>query len=142
MPPEALPIVLLDRIISWYGWRKSKRKSIPGWFAVFAGQLVAGIIVFSLLRILFGIPFNPVSGYFTLVFAVSCGVSGIGFSIFWGAIFAVLSHFALGLSVGIWPLLRLRIKAYMIFSTDREEASPSRRVCRIVWHPIGCGLQG
>ena len=45
-------------------------------------------------------------------------------------------------TVGIWPLLRLRTKAHMLFSTDREEVSPNRRVCRIGRHPLGCGLQG
>ena len=45
-------------------------------------------------------------------------------------------------TVGIWPLLRLRNKPYMIFSTDREEAPPNRRVCCIGQHPLGYGLQG
>lgn len=53
-----------------------------------------------------------------------------------------LSAFFHRVTVGVVPLLRLRTKAYMLFSTDREEAPPNRRVCCIGQHPLGYGLQG
>ena len=56
MPDAAQPLVESAR--NWIRWRAAKRASLLGWLGVFAGQAVAGAIVFSLLLLVLGAPFN------------------------------------------------------------------------------------
>lgn len=100
MPDAAQPLVETAR--NWIRWRAAKRATLLGWLGVFAGQAVAGAIVFSLLLLVLGAPFNAATIYTGSFFAIGCAVSGVLFGSLWALIFLQIVGVALGVSYGVW----------------------------------------
>lgn len=100
MPDAVQPLVETAR--NWIRWRAAKRATLLGWIGVFAGQALAGAIVFALVLLVLDAPFNAATIYTGSFFAIGCAVSGVLFGSLWALIFLQIIGIGLGLSYGVW----------------------------------------
>ncbi|WP_298843030.1 hypothetical protein [uncultured Salinicola sp.] len=92
----------LETIRSWLRWRAEKRSSVLGWIGVFAGQGLAGVVLYAAFLFLMGAPFNAATIYAGAFFAVGCAISGVAFGMIWAILFTQIIGIAMGVSVGVW----------------------------------------
>mgnify|MGYP000312451314 CR=1 FL=1 len=77
----------LETIRSWLRWRAEKRSSVLGWIGVFAGQGLAGVVLYAAFLFLMGAPFNAATIYAGAFFAIGCAISGVAFGMIWAILF-------------------------------------------------------
>ena len=92
----------LETIRSWLRWRAEKRSSVLGWIGVFAGQGLAGVVLYAAFLFLMGAPFNAATIYAGAFFAIGCAISGVAFGMIWAILFTQIVGIAIGVSVGVW----------------------------------------
>lgn len=93
---------VLETIRSWLRWRAEKRSSVLGWIGVFAGQGLAGVVLYAAFIFLMGAPLNAATIYAGAFFAVGCAISGVMFGLIWAILFTQIAGIGLGFSVGVW----------------------------------------
>jgi len=91
---------VLETIRSWLRWRAEKRSSVLGWIGVFAGQGLAGVVLYAAFIFLMGAPLNAATIYAGAFFAVGCAISGVMFGLIWAILFTQIAGIGLGFSVG------------------------------------------
>lgn len=88
---------------AFLAWRTSKRKTVSGWLAVFAGQAVfGGGLCMLVLRAATG-DFGAVQVFCAIAFAIASGLSGPVFATVWALLLLNVANVALGLAFGVWP---------------------------------------
>lgn len=85
-------------------FRKRKSGKVPtGEIAYRFGQVLLGLVAFMVVKGVFGIPFNFVSGLVLAGFLFGCQFGAVRFSVF-SLIYWAIVGTVLGLLVGMWPL--------------------------------------
>lgn len=99
-----LPESFYDFALSWLQWRIRQRASVFGWIGIFFAQaIVMMAMLYLILCVIIGAPFNIVSGFFIVFAGLSAGLSGVIFSLLYGFAFLQIANLIFGFSFGVWP---------------------------------------